>query len=152
MKKLVVFAALFMAAFGAYAQDCEAIMLPYFKGNVEKMESYYTVAPEKFMFRCLYAQAAFYESDTVPAGMDVFSISTVVNKTTGVALPNDFVVDLNTLSYYAYNFGSFQVRNNSIEEGVCFTTPGSQHPYLVLRSIKDMQAVADRNYREYNKE
>lgn len=149
MKKLVIFAALFMLALGAKAQDCEAIMLPYFNGNVESMEDYRNVAPEKFMTRCVYAQAAFYESDEVPAGMDVFSITEVRNKVTGAALPSDFVVDLYTLSYYAYNFGSFQVRKNSIYDGACFATPGSKHPYLVLRSLSEMQAAADKYLEEY---
>lgn len=151
MKKLFVFAALFLAAFGTKAQDCEAIMLPYFYGNVEQMEQYHDAAPEKFMFRCVYAQAAFYESDTIPAGMEVFSITEVLNKTTGAALTSDFVVDLNTLSYYAYNFGAFQVRNNSIYEGACFKTPGSRHPYLVLRSMSEMQAAGDKYLEEYFK-
>lgn len=151
MKKLVIIAALFISATGLKAQDCEAIMLPYFRGDVERMEKYRDAAPEKFMIRCVYAQAAFYESDEVPAGMEVFSITDVRSKVTGVALPRDFIVDLNTLSYYAYNFGSFQVRKNSIHDGACFSTPGSKHPYLVLRSISEMQAAADKYAEESNR-
>lgn len=151
MKKLVIFAALFMAASVAKAQDCEAIMLPYFYGNVESMEQYRDQAPEKYMIRCVYAQAAFYESDEVPAGMEVFSITDVRDRVTGAALPRDFVVDLNTLSYYAYNFGSFQVRKNSINDGACFSTPGSRHPYLVLRSVSEMQAAADKYMEELSR-
>ena len=151
MKKLVIIAALFMAAIGANAQDCEAIMLPYFRGNVQNMENYRDWAPEKFDYRCIYAQAAFYVSDTVPAGMEVFSIKDVRDKITGAALPGDFVVDLNTLSYYAYNFGDFQVRKNSIMEGACFSTPSSEHPYLVLRSVLDQQTLSDKMYKEYYK-
>ena len=131
-------------ALGIKAQDCEAIMLPYFNGNVERMENYRDAAPEKYMFRCVYAQAAFYEADTVPVDMEVFSITEVRDKATGAALPSDFVVDLNTLSYYAYNFGSFQVRKQSLSDGACFSTPGSKHPYLVLRSLNEMQAAGDK--------
>ena len=149
MKKLFIFAALFMVAFGAKAQDCEAIMLPYFRGNVERMEDYRDRAPEKFMYRCVYAHSAFYESDTIPAGMQVFSITDVLNMTTGVALPSDFVVDLNTLSYYAYNFGAFQARNNSIHEGACFSTPGSTHSYLVLRSLSEMELAGSKYLKDY---
>lgn len=149
MKKLVVFATLFVVAFGGMkAQDCEAIMLPYFNGNTERMVEYRDKAPEKYMYRCIFAQSAFYVSDTVPAGMEVFSISEVRNKVTGEPLPSNFVVDLNTLSYYAFNFGTFQVRNNSLEEGACFSTTGSQHPYLVLRSVLSQQAVADKYFEE----
>lgn len=144
MKKIIVIAALFMAAFGVYAQDCEAIMLPYFKGNVEKMNNYRNLAPEKFEYRCAYSCAAFIESDTIPAGLAVYNISEVRSISTGESLPENFVVDLNTLSYYAYNFGAFQGRNNSVEEMVCFRTPGSAHPYLVLRSVHDMGVIANK--------
>ena len=144
MKKIIVIAALFMTAVGAKAQDCEAIMLPYFKGNVERMEAYRTVAPEKFMCRCVYAHAAFYESDTIPAGAEVMDISKVVEYATGKPIPNDIVIDLNTLSFYAYSFGQIQVRNNSLTERTCFSTPRSKHPYLVLRSALEMHEASER--------
>ena len=54
-------------------------------------------------------------------------------------------------SIAAYNFGAFQVRNNSIYEGACFKTPGSRHPYLVLRSVSEMQAAGDKYLEEYFK-
>lgn len=144
MKKLVFFAVLFMASFGAYAQDCEAVMLPFFKGNVDGMNNYRSLSPEKFEWRCEYARAAFIESDTIPAGLAVYDISEVRSRTTGESLPESFVVDLNVLSYYEYDFFLFQGRNNSVEERVCFRTPGSAHPYLVLRSTYEMSVIADR--------
>ena len=126
MKKLVIIAALFISATGLKAQDCEAIMLPYFNGNMDRLEEYRFNAPEKFMYRCVFAQAAFYESDTVPAGAEVIDISKVVEYSTGKKLSRNVVVDLNTFSFYAYNFGEFQVRNNSLTEQTCFSTPGSR--------------------------
>lgn len=150
MKKIAMLTAMIFMALGAKAQDCDAIMLPYFGGNVDRMVTYREMAEEKFNIRCAYARAAFYESDTVPEGMQVFSITKVQEKVSGNYLPEDFVVDLNTLSYYAYTFGSFQVRNNSLEESVCFSTPGSRHPYLVLRSLLEMQHAADRYSMEHN--
>lgn len=150
MKKIIVIAALFMAAFGAYAQDCEAIMLPYFKGNVERMISYRDNTPDKFMYRCIYAQSAFYESDTIPEGTEVLNISQVKEWLTGNFLPLDIVIDLNTFSFYAYNFGQIQVRHDSVTERTCFATPGSHHPYLVLRSVNEMNELTDRLFKEYN--
>ena len=143
MKKLVVFTALFMAAFGAYAQDCEAIMLPFFKGNMEKLNNHRNIAPDKFEWRCTYATAAFIESDTIPTGLAVYNISEVRSLATGETLPENFVVDLNTLSYYAYNFyEGFQAHHYYGNVTYCFSTPSSAHPYLVLRSIDDMKAEA----------
>lgn len=143
MKKLVIIATLMLVAGGLKAQDCEALMLPYFRGNVEQMNEYRDNAPEKFMYRCVFAQAAFYESDTIPAGAEVMDISKVVEYATGKFLSNDIVIDLNTFSFYAYNFDAIQVRNNSFTERTCFATPRSRHPYLVLRSANEMRDAAD---------
>lgn len=140
MKKLVIIAALLMAVAGVKAQDCEALVLPYFGGDMESMEYYKSVAPEKFNLRCGFARAAFYVSDTVPAGMQVRSISEVVEKASGNHLLNDIVIDMNTFSYYAYNFDAF----SSIKSGVCFSTPGSTHPFLILRSYNEITAIAER--------
>ena len=148
MKKLVIIAALLIAAAGVKAQDCEAIMLPYFKGNVERMQAYRDDAPEKYMYRCVFAQAAFYESDTIPAGAEVMDISKVIEYATGKKLSRNIVIDLNTFSFYAYNFGEIQVRNNSLTEQTCFATPRSRHPYLVLRSVNEMRAAAEAYLRE----
>lgn len=142
MKKLIVIAALLMAYSGLKAQDCDAVMLAYFKNDRVQMEDYKELAPQKFEWRCRFARAAFYESDTVPAGVDVYRISEVKNVFTGKHLPENYVVDLNTLIYYAYDFRSFQVRYPTGDYVVCFSTPGSRHPYLVLRSIDQMGIIA----------
>lgn len=144
MKKIAMIVAMIVMAIGAKAQDCEAIMLPYFGGDMDKLAAYRDNAPEKYTYRCVYAQAAFYESDTIPEGAELLEISTVVEWATGRRLPRNFVVDLNTLSFYAYSFGQIQVRNNSVTEQTCFSTPESRHPYLVLRSAREMREAADR--------
>ena len=135
--------ALVLAATGLKAQDCDAIMLPYFKGDANRMQAYKENAPEKFQYRCNYATAAFIESDTIPAGLDVFNISEVKEIATGKNLSERFVVDLNTLSYYAYDFSRFQAMRHPDEVRVCFRTPGSSHPYLVLRSMMEMGNIAN---------
>ena len=131
MKKLVIIAALLMAVAGVKAQDCEALVLPYFG------------APHKFEWRCAVARFAFYESDTVPRGADVFQITEVKDKFTGKHLPANYQVDLTVLSYYAYNFVDFQLRYPHGDKTICFATLRSAHPYLVLRSIRDMHGMAD---------
>lgn len=144
MKKVVIVVALVvMAAAGVRAQNCETIMLPYFGGDAARMAAYQTEAPYKFEWRCAFAKAAFYESDTVPAEVEVFQITEVKDVHSGSFLSENFVVDLSTLSYYAYNFKEFQLRYPHVDKAVCFATPGSAHPFLVLRSITEMHSLAN---------
>ncbi len=149
MKRLVLIVAVVMMAVGAQAQNCDSIMLPYFRWNTEQMERYLMQAPEKFEYRCQYARNAFYESDTMPTGVILYDIADVQDKFTGETLPANYVVDLNTLSYYRYNFAWFQLVNRDVEETICFQTPGSTHPYLVVRSIMEMREVTDQWFNEY---
>lgn len=128
-----------LAFAGAQAQSCEDIMLPYFNYDTARMDDY---PAEKLDWRCRYARNAFYESDTVPQFASVRSITEVTNRFTGVALPANYVVDLTTLSYYAYNFLDLQHQYKSPREVICFSTPSSTHPYLVLRSISEMFSLA----------
>lgn len=143
MKKMIFAAALMMVATGLKAQDCDALVLPWFGNDRVAMEKYKAEAPYKFEWRCAFAQAAFYEADSIPEGAEVFKISEVKNKFTGAPLNANYRVDLATLSYYAYTFFDFQLRYPTGDQTLCFATPGSEHPYLVLRSTSDMHALAN---------
>lgn len=140
MKRIAVAVCFVLAVAGAKAQDCETIMLPYFHGDAELMASY---PEEKLEWRCQYARNAFYESDSVPEGAVMRSITEVVGRFDGVRLTEDFVVDLMELSYYAYNFSNIQLEYKSPSQTVCFATPGSAHAYLVLRSLNDMYNLTE---------
>lgn len=140
MKKIVLIAAMMASVIGLKAQNCEQLMLPYFNGDANAMADY---PLEKFEWRCAFARAAFYVSDTVPTGAEVYSITVVQSKSNGINLTSDFVVDLSTLSFYAYTFKEIQLRYQSGNVTICFSTPASEHQYLVLRSVDDMYAVAD---------
>lgn len=146
MKRLFLGGLLLFAAIGSLkAQDCEALVLPRFGNNLELMYSY----PEaKLFYWCKYAQYAFYESDTIPQGMDVYGIEEVVDRYTSQALPHDFVVDLNTFSVYAYNFMLIQSRYTNVDVDICFSTPASAHPYLILRSQVKAGQMAEADYYE----
>ena len=91
MKKIVFVAALMASVMGLKAQNCEQLMLPYFSGDADAMAAY---PQEKLEWRCAFARAAFYVSDTVPAGVDVYPITEVQSYADGTNLPADFVVDL----------------------------------------------------------
>ena len=133
-------------ALGVRAQDCDAIVLPRFHYDTARLDAY---PDEKVMYLCLYSQASFYESDTIPVGVEVFNISQVREKYGTNHLPQDYVVDLTTLSYYAYNFLEFQQMYPRGNVTLCFSTPSSTHPYLVLRSIEDSHRLAGEAERAY---
>lgn len=139
MKRLIPIVAFMLAAVSVNAQNCESIVLPFFGYDTVQMEDY---PVEKLMQRCWFSQASFYESDTVPAGVEVFNISEVREAYGTNYLPQNYVVDLTTLSYYAYNFQSFQMKYRRGNVTLCFYTPSSTHPYLVLRSIEDSFQLA----------
>lgn len=143
MKKYVLIAALMLSAAGVKAQDCEALILPYFGNNRAVMDRY---PADKQDYYCMMARAAFYVSDTVPAGAEVVNFSEVQPYRGSAPLPANYVVDLNTLSYFAYNFEMFQKRNG-FETTVCFSTPSSTHPYLVMRSYSDMMEIVNNEFR-----
>ena len=144
MKRIILTTALLLGTLGLMAQDCDAIMLAYFKNDRNQMENYKEMAPYKFDYRCAYARAAFYESDTVPAGCDVYRIGEVKALYSEDHLTDSYVVDLASLVYYAYDFIQFQQRYPTGDAVVCFSTPASRHPYLVLRSMTQMVDMANR--------
>lgn len=141
MKHAIFFATLLLAIAGVQAQSCDDIMLPYFSYDTVRMNDY---PQEKMDWRCRYARNAFYESDTVPQFANMYSITDVKNRFTGESLPENYVVDLTTLVYYAYNFQNLQLQYRSPQEVLCFRTPSSTHPYLVLRSIGEMHELTER--------
>lgn len=135
MKRTIVLSVLCLMAFGGLrAQNCEAIMLPFFGGNVQEMYDY--PAP-KFEWRCSYSHNAFYVTDQVPEDAVLRSLTEITDKTTGENLTLDFVVDLDYLSYYQYSFQDMQCHYPKGNVTICFPTPNSAHAYLVLRSLDE---------------
>lgn len=144
MKRVLLSLILLMASIGLKAQNCEAMLLPYFGFDAAKMAA---CPDSKQELLCLYARAALYESDTVPDGADLFNISEVEDKATGQKLLANHVVDLNTMGYYTHNFRSFQYRYPHGDKVLCFSTPNSRHPYLVLRSIDQIDQIANEQWK-----
>lgn len=140
MKRVVLAVALIVSALGLKAQNCDAIVLPYFRGDVARMEEYKSLAPEKFEYRCMISQSMMDVSDTIPQGALTFNINELTDILTGEKLPADFVVDINTMSYYQYNFRDFLAQLPSHREGmVCFSAPASEHPYLIIFANQDLK-------------
>lgn len=109
MKKvLIITAAIFMLGLlnPVKAQDCEAIVGPYLTIRGLDRESY---PIEKFEYFCQVSRNAFYLVNEVPEGAPVYNIRELTNNLTGKHISRDFVVNLNTLSFWEYNFMHFQV-------------------------------------------
>lgn len=149
MKKFFLLGLFVVVGLCATAQSCEAIVLPFFRYDTAAMSNY---PVDKLMFRCYYSQQAFYESDTVPAGAEVFSIGQVREAYGSNYLSPSYVVDLSTLSYYAYNFREFQWQYPTGGTTICFSTPSSAHPYLVLRSLDETNYLAQLALDQYYKD
>ncbi|MBQ0016842.1 MAG: hypothetical protein KBT04_07660 [Bacteroidales bacterium] len=112
-------------------EACKAIVAPQFEDK-----SVLDIMPiEKLQWHCAFSHNSFYESDTIPADAVEYDIEVVSRYDNGEALPHSFVVDLTTLSYYAYNFHDFRYRH--YEQPICFRTPSSSHPYLVMRTYQE---------------
>lgn len=142
MRRIALLLLLAASFTGLRAQNCEAIVLPFFNGDKAKMANY---PAEKLDYRCRYSQNAFYVSDTVPEWAEMHSLTELRNKMTGERLTEDYAVDLETLSYYEYNFLDLQCQYKESETVICFPTPKSKHPYLVLRSLRDIYALTEYN-------
>lgn len=132
-KVLLFFAFLFCASAAVNAQDCDRILLSFFGGDVQKLQDY---PAYKKAYRCAESYLSFYTADQAPEGVLVLDISAVKNVVTGEALTNDFVVDLESLSIYDYNFR--ELRYNNDNYALCFRTPASDKPFLVLRSYAEV--------------
>lgn len=117
------------------AQDCRAILLPYFNNDEARLNQY---PADKQEVRCLYSTLQFDVADEVPIEAVELPITAVVDRFSDASLPSDFIVDLTTLSYYRYNFNHFQ--GVYPDQEIYFSTPASAHPYLVLHKLSDVVA------------
>jgi len=140
MKRVIILAIMLASFVGVRAQDCFTRVLPRFQNDSTIMAQY---PMDKIMYWCYYSQVSLYESDTIPTGVDVYNISQVHEVYGDAYLPQSYVVDLTTLNYFAYNFLEFQHMYPTGSTTICFATPSSTHPYLVLRSLDDTQRLAE---------
>ena len=131
MKKIfltTITATLFLMGNHLFAQDCEAIVAPYLRlGNIDRAE----YPQPKFEWRCNFSHNTFFVTDQITEGATVFSISALRNLITDKTLPSNYSVNLETFSYWAYNFMDFQ--SQDYHRTIYFETPGSEHRYLGVR-------------------
>ena len=112
-KALIITAALFMLGLlnPVKAQDCDAIVGPYLASRGLDSNNY---PIEKIEYFCRVSQNSFYLVNEVPEGAVVYNLHVLTNKITGQRIPRDFVVDLNTLSLWEYDFLKFQVEHKNV--------------------------------------
>ena len=136
MKKGVLLGILLMitalTSLHAQMRDCRQIVLPHTGYNQNILNN---MPEEKIQWYCRYSANSFFVADTIPVGATVFNISDLVSVQTGNNVDQTFVVDLENLSYYAYNFWDFQVPSGNVT--IYFRTPSSAHPYLGVYSVQD---------------
>jgi len=135
MKKILYIAALIaLVGFGSKvsAQDCTEIVRPYLEFRNIPPSAY---PQPKFEWRCNFSRNSFYMCDTVPEGAKVFSISALTNFITKEHPAENYVVDLNTFSYWAWNFLNFQ--KEDYYNTIYFDTHNAKNRYLAVRSWED---------------
>lgn len=134
MKKIYAyfcFVIMTLACGVVYAQqsDCRDIVLPKLKYDVQRLDR---MPAEKVEWYCAFSRNSFFETDTIPQDAVVYDISVLKFKKDGSNVGSDFVVNLNTLSFYAYDFDLY--RHKHFHSTVYFHTPSSAHAYLAVRS------------------
>ena len=135
MKKILIFAMTCMAM-GFWgnlnAQDCRELLSTYFIANNIDPDDY---PMEKMEIRCRFSHNAFYLTDNVPDYATVNDITELTHVMTGEHPTKDFVVDLEHLSYYDYNFQQFQFED--FDHTVYFKLQKGPKKYLALRSYSE---------------
>ena len=112
-------------AAGVNAQDCEAIVRPYFQANNINPDD---LVAEKYEWRCHFSYNAYLVTKEHPSG--------------------NITIDLNTFSYWQYDFIEFQVQD--YHKTIYFRTGSRSTPYLALRCWDE---IYDRtNHPEYYKQ
>lgn len=129
--------ALMLVCGKALAQDCSAIVAPLVQHRGINLDNY---PHEKYMYWCVKGHSFFYFADEAPANAKVFSLTDVIEIATREHISSTFVPDLNSFSYYAYNFADIQIQFNN--QTLYFRLPeGSGHAYLALRSFVECEDV-----------
>lgn len=140
MKKLFLTAIvtiLFCSAAAVQAQNCEAIVQPLLE-QMGTTKDYYPA--EKINHFCIFSHQAFYLTDKVPDAALVYEISDLVTWGTDSHPSADMVIDLNTLSFWAYNFQNFQ----RVDRTIYFQLgKKNSHKYLAVRSYNETSILTE---------
>lgn len=114
------------------AQNRTEIVRPYLElRNIPPSE----YPQEKYDWRYNFSRNSFYMCDSVPAGARVFNISELTNLITKQHPAQNYVVDLNVFSYWAWDFINFQ--KEDYFNTIYFDTHNQTNRYLAVRSWEE---------------
>lgn len=116
---------------------CQQIAIDHYGGRSTIGEL--MLPPYKVAYWCQSSHASFFVTDELPEGAFVYDIHEVKSLKTNAYLPTNYVVNLDSLNLYAYNFGQFEQLH--FGKRIYFRTPGSKHAYLVLRGWREVNAL-----------
>lgn len=149
MKKIIfILTAMVMLGWAnaGLAQDCQEILRAYYATTGKDPDTY----PEgKADYFCKLSYNSFYFAQQAPQGAPVYYLNELTNNITGKKMKRGAVIDLNTLSYYEYNFIDFQARYPDQE--IYFRLEGeNSYPYLVMRTFQDAhtRTLSPENYKD----
>ncbi len=91
------------------------------------------LAPYKVAYWCSYSKECFFETDAVPENALVYNIEEIKNYRTNIYLPATYVVNMDSLNFFALSFYDMQQRPNHWNETIYYRTPNSAHAYLGVR-------------------
>lgn len=148
MKKILIFfatALMMMVAFDVEAQsagaDNEEYLLCKHCQQVAmdryRMNELGNMPPYKVAYWCSFSKETFFEADEVPEGASVYDLTEVVGYRNNEHFPADYVVNLDSMNYFGYNFDEFQKIQINWDKTIYFRTPASQHPYLGVKSYSE---------------
>lgn len=136
MKKIVL-TLLVVLAFGwtsqAQERNCRAVLYPLY--ILEGVDSTY-LPEDKAEDYCDFSRCAFFITNEVPSDAIVHNITELTDRITGKKVPDGFVADLNTISYWGYDYDTFRPRRYE------------QPIYFRMGSGKNVQYLGVRGYRE----
>lgn len=137
MKKIILSASLVLllgvAANAQSQRDCTAILRDYFAVSGHNPDTY---PPDKAEYYCDFSFNAFYLTAEVPEGFTIFQFTELTNQLTGTHPAPVTTLDLNTFSYYTYNFHDFQVQD--FHRTIYFALSGNDHLFLAVRPYEEI--------------
>lgn len=149
MKKLflsIVFVAMTCIGCKVNAQNCAEIVRPYLEANHINPSDY---PQPKLEWRCQFSYNTFFLCDSVPEGAMVFGIEALTNILTGEHPDENFEIDLEVFSYYAWDFINFQKQDD--KHTIYFDTHKSTNRYLGVRTYNDAYGRTERPEYYYSK-
>ncbi len=93
----------------------------------------------KIAYWCSFSKECFFVTDEIPENALVYGIEEIRSRRTGVNLPANYVVDMDSLNYFEYTFGDMQQRPGHWSKTIYYRTPGSTHAYLAVRGYGEAQ-------------